>query len=150
MIRLLDDAGDQVPFPPLVELEHLLALGIAQSLHDDLLGRLGGDTAEIARGVLPFLRHVAVLVEILSVDGDLTRVGIDGDPGFLGGSRGPLVGRDERVRERIEDGVGGHALLTLEQLQRIQQVVVHQIPSLRPGFGLFSHVKMVRAELTSS
>ena len=80
MIGLLDDAGDEIAFAAFVEVEDLLALGIAQPLHDDLLGGLRGDPAEVVRGVLPLPGDVAVLVELLAVDDDLAGVGVDGDP----------------------------------------------------------------------
>src|SRR3712207_2251231 len=46
-VRLLDDAGDQLADPVLILLEHLLALGLADALEDDLLGGLRRDAPEV-------------------------------------------------------------------------------------------------------
>src|SRR5690606_25818211 len=43
----LDHAGDQLADTILPGIDDLLAFGFAHTLHDDLLGSLGGDTAEI-------------------------------------------------------------------------------------------------------
>src|SRR5690606_6760713 len=43
----LDHAGDQLAHAILPRVDHLLALGLAHALHDDLLGSLRGDTAEL-------------------------------------------------------------------------------------------------------
>ena len=126
MVGLLDDAGHEVSLAALVQLEDLLALGVAQPLQDHLLGGLGSDAAEVVRGVLPLPHHVAVLVEILAVDDDLGGVGVDCHPRFLGGARGALVGGHQGVGQGVEDHVGGHALLSLEELEGIEQVVVHR------------------------
>src|SRR5690554_6324322 len=49
VVYLLDDAGYEIALPTLVEVEDLFALDVAQPLLDHLLGRLGGDPAEIVR-----------------------------------------------------------------------------------------------------
>jgi len=49
-LHALDDAGDQFADAIDEGVDHLLALGFAHALHDDLLGRLRGDAAEL--GVL--------------------------------------------------------------------------------------------------
>src|SRR5690606_12472447 len=46
----LDGAVDDFADAAGIFLEHAVALGIAHLLHDDLLGRLGGDAAEFHRG----------------------------------------------------------------------------------------------------
>ncbi len=45
-VDALDDAADQLADAILVLLDHLGALGLADLLHDDLLGGLRGDAAE--------------------------------------------------------------------------------------------------------
>ncbi len=149
VIGLLHDPGHEITLSPLVQVEHLLALGVAQTLHDDLLRRLRGDAAEVARCVFPLTGHVSVFVQVLAVDRDLAGVGIDRHPGLLGGARRPLVGGHERVGERVEDRVRGHALLTFEKVERVQQVVVHHRPSLLPGLEFFSQTNTVLADATS-
>ena len=46
-VGLLDDPGDQLAHAVLVLLEDVVALGLADPLQDHLLGRLGGDAAEV-------------------------------------------------------------------------------------------------------
>ena len=83
-VGLLDDAGDDVAFAAGVLLVLHLALGLADALQDDLLGRLRGDAAEVARRVVPLPRDVAVLVELLRDHADLTGLDVDLDQRFLG------------------------------------------------------------------
>ena len=45
----LDDAGHQLADAILVRVDDLRALGLAHPLHDDLLGGLRGDAAELDR-----------------------------------------------------------------------------------------------------
>ena len=66
----LQRAGDQVTlFARVLAVGHL-ALGLAQALHQHLLGGLGHDPAEVVRVVLPLRHDVAVVVELLREDGD--------------------------------------------------------------------------------
>ena len=116
MIRLLHDSGDQVALASLVDLEHLLSLGVTQPLQDDLFGGLRCDAPEITRGVLPLIDDVAVLVELLAVHDDLAGVGVDGHPCLLGGAGSAFVGRHERVGQRVENGVCRHTFFALEKL----------------------------------
>ncbi len=150
MIAALHDAGDEVALPAFVQVVDLLALGIAQTLHDDLLGGRRGDATEVVRGVLPLVDDVAVLVELLAVHDDLAGVRVDGDPGLLGGARGALVGRDERVGEGIENGVRGDALVSCHRFECFEHFVdVHAVPfrlsRRRPGVPPDSQRKTVLA-----
>ena len=131
MIRLLHDAGDEITFAPFVQVVDLLALGVTETLQDDLFRRLGRDAPEVVRGVFPLLDDVPVLVEVLSIDEDLAGVRIDRDPGLFGRAGCALVGGHERVGERVENGLCGNALLSLEELQCIQQVVIHRLSPTR-------------------
>ena len=53
VVALLDDAGDDVALAAGVLLVLQVALGLADALEDDLLGRLGGDAAEVVGRVVP-------------------------------------------------------------------------------------------------
>ncbi len=151
MIGLLDDARHQVAFAPVVQLEDLLAFRVAQPLQDDLFGCLCGDSPEILRSVGPLVRDVSVFVEFLAVDHYLAGIGVDGDPGFLCSSGGTFVGRNERVGERLEDGVAWDTLFAFQHLERIHEVVIHRVSyASLPGRAPFSHTKTVRADDTSS
>ena len=136
VVRLLHDARDQVAFPAFIDVVDLLTFRVAKSLADDLLRRLCRDPPEVLRGVFPLFNDVPVFVEFLAVDQDLPRVGVDRDSGFFGGPWCAFVGGDEGVCERVENGVGWDTLLTLEELQRVQQVVVHRCLFLRLLAGL--------------
>ena len=46
-VTFLTDSGKQFANTVAVEVDNLCALGIANPLHDNLLGRLRGDTAKI-------------------------------------------------------------------------------------------------------
>ena len=68
VVGLLDDPGDDVALAAGVLLVLDVALGLADALQDDLLGRLRGDAPEVVRRVVPLADDVAVLVELLPVD----------------------------------------------------------------------------------
>ena len=99
------------PSRPGVLLVLEVALGLADALEDHLLGGLGGDAPEVLGGVVPLLDDVAVLVELLAVDPDLPRLGIDRDERLFGRAGTPLVGGDEGVGERVEEGLGRDPLV---------------------------------------
>ena len=74
--RAVDDLADAV----LVFVELAVALGLAHLLHDDLLGRLGGDAAEIHRRQLlgDEVAELRVGIAVARVlDGDLVGVVLD-------------------------------------------------------------------------
>ena len=102
VVGLLDDAGDDVALAPGVLLVLEVALGLADALQDDLLGRLGGDPPEVVGRVVPLPDDVAVLVELLAVDPDLARLGVDRDDRLLGRVGEALVGGDEGVGQGVE------------------------------------------------
>src|SRR5437763_233766 len=67
---------------------------------------------------------VAVVVQLLAVDADVARLGVDGDDRLLGGVGHALVGGDERVGERVEQGVDRDSLLPRDQLERLEELEV--------------------------
>ena len=79
---------------------HLATLNVANQLHQDLLGRLGRDSAKVLGRRVPLARDVALEVEFESPHLDLSSFGIDLDFGVFGGVGTALVGRQQRVRER--------------------------------------------------
>jgi hypothetical protein len=111
VVGLLDDAGDDVALAPGVLLVLHVALDLADALEDDLLGRLRGDAAEVVRRVVPLADDLAVLVELLAVDADLTRVGVDGDDRLLGRVGTALVGRHQGVGQGVEQRLDGDPLV---------------------------------------
>ncbi len=155
VVHLLHDAGDQIAFSPFIEVVHLIPLGLAQPLHDDLLGGLRRDAAEVIRGVLPLAHHVAVLVQLLAVHGDLPAIGVDHHPRLLRGAGAALVGRHQSVGEGVEDRVDGDASLALEQLEGLHHLQIHPhrftfLEGFLPGFGARSQRNTVRAHATSA
>ena len=124
VVGLLDDAGDDVALAPGVLLVLEVALGLADALEDDLLGRLGGDAAEVVGRVVPLPDDVAVLVELLAVDADLARLGVDGDDGLLGRTRASLVGGHQRVGQGVEKGLDGDALVARDLAQGVEEFEV--------------------------
>src|SRR3712207_8915648 len=79
----LHDAADDVALLAGVLAEGLLVLGVAQPLHDDLLGGAGGDPAEVGRGVVPLADDLAVRAQLLGEHGHLTALAVDVDPHVL-------------------------------------------------------------------
>ena len=145
------------PSRPGVLLVLDVALGLADPLQDDLLRGLRGDAPEVVRGVVPLADDVAVLVELLAVDADLTRVGVDGDEGLLGGVGQPLVGGDERVGQRLEQGLDRDPLVPGDLPQRVEELEVglaHDRFTLswfaRPPASRAPHSNTVRARSTWS
>ena len=67
---------------------------------------------------------VAVLVELLAVDADLPRLGVDGDDGLLGGARPALVGGDQRVGQRVEEGLDRDPLVARDLAQGVEEFEV--------------------------
>ena len=151
-IDLLDDPGDEVALPTGIDVEDLLPLDVAKPLLDYLFGSLRGNSPEVFGCVLPLPGDVAVLVEILGVDEDVPGVRVDRDPSFFGRTRASLVGRDQRIGQRIEQHVDRDPALALEQLEGIHDIRIHLHGCLLawPGLGARSHRKTVRAESTWS
>ncbi len=120
------------PSRPGVLLVLEVPLGLADALEDDLLGRLGGDAAEVLGSVVPLPDHVAVLVELLAVDANVTRVGVDGHHRLLGGVRHALVGGHEGVGQGVEQRVDTDALVPGDLLESLEEgeVVFHDAESL--------------------
>ncbi len=138
LVALLHDAGDDVTHAIDVLLVHEVALGLADALQDDLLGRLGGDASEVVgrhfvaldRGLVDrrqvdadlfalFVAHlerldVDVLREDQLKDADIARLGIDLDLGCLDGIGGLAVGGVQRVFERAQERLGADALLLFD------------------------------------
>ena len=124
------------PSRPGVLLVLHLALGLADALQDDLLGRLRGDAAEVGRRVVPLADDVAVFVELLRDHADLAGLDVDLDERFLGGFGHALVRGDERVRQRLQHDLFGDALLDRERRERFEHLgIFHALRSLaRPRF----------------
>ena len=121
VILLLDDAGDDVALASGVLTEGDVALGLPQSLEDDLLGGLRGDPAEVLGGVLPFLQHgdlfgLFVDLDVLSENLDVAGLSLDdsaGSAGLVGISHAEVCGR-ECLLDRFDDRFKGDPTLTLE------------------------------------
>ena len=138
LVALLHDAGHDVAHAVDVLLEHEVALGLADALQDDLLGRLGGDAPEVVgrhfvaldgglvdRGQVDadlfalFVAHFESLdVDVLRKDqlkdADIACLGIDLDFGRLDGIGGLAVGGVQRVFERAQERLGADALLLFD------------------------------------
>ena len=138
LIALLHDAGDDVADAVDVFVVHEVALGFADALQDDLLGRLGGDAAEVvgrdlvaldlgfvdrrkvdADLVALFVSHlegldVDVIREDELKDANVARLGIDLDLRRLDGVGSLAVGGMQRVLECGEQRLGADTLLFLD------------------------------------
>ena len=121
VVGLLDDTGDDVALPPRVLLVLEVPLHLADPLQDDLLGRLGGDPAEVVGRVVPLAGDVAVLVELLAVDADLPRLGIDGDHGLLGRVGPALVGGHQGVGQGVEQCLHRDPLVTGDLTEGVEE-----------------------------
>ena len=113
----LHDAADDVALLADVLAERLLVLGVAQPLHDDLLGGAGRDPAEVGGGVVPLVHDLAVRTQLLGQHGDLAALAVDLHADVLGGALGVPVGGDQRGLDRLQHGVGRDALLALDRLE---------------------------------
>ena len=114
VVGLLHDAGDDVALAPGVLLVLHVALDLADALQDHLLGGLRGDAPEVVRRVVQLADNLALLVELLPVDTDLARVGVDGDHGLLGHVGAALVGRHDRVGQGVEQRLDRDPLVTAQ------------------------------------
>ncbi|CAB4980500.1 unannotated protein [freshwater metagenome] len=81
---LLDDPGDQIAFPPGELHERDIALGLAKSIEEHLLGSRRGDAPEAGGRVVVFANGDALLIDLGCVDDDVARLPIELDPGALG------------------------------------------------------------------
>ena len=114
VVRLLDDARDQLADAVLVLLEHHVALGLADALEDHLLGRLRGDAAEVAGGHVPCLdlvlvggQHLGVELGLLGL-AQLARLGVDRLFLLVGGLLEELLlelGRQDQLKDQEVAGV---------------------------------------------
>ena len=161
VVGLLDDPGDDVALAPGVLLVLHLPLRLADALEDDLLGGLGGDAAEVGRGVVPLADDAAVLVELLGDDTDLAALGVDLDQRLFGGVGHPLVGGHERVGQSLEQDLEVDPLLPFDDPEGLHQLEVHTDLSLRgrslatrfgrpARLGGGPHSNTVRAEAIAS
>ena len=124
VVGLLDDPGHDVAFATRVLLVLHVALDFADALEDHLLGRLGRDAPEVVGGVVPLADDLAFLVELLPVDPDLPRVGVDGDDRLLRRVGAALVGGDQGVGERVEQGLHRDPLVARDLAQRVEELEV--------------------------
>ena len=131
VVGLLHDAGDDVALAPGVLLVLHVALDLADALEDDLLGRLRRDAAEVVRRVVPLADDLAVLVELLAVDADLARVGVDGDDGLFGRVGAALVGGHQRVGQGVEQRLDRDPLVAGDLAQRVEELEVGLAHDLR-------------------
>ena len=110
VVRLLDDARDDLAQATRVLLEEQILLGLADALVDDLLRRLGGDAPEVVGSDLLALGdgvvdHGLLVLEVGLLprgedqleDVDLARLLIDLDLRERDGVRGLVVRRMQRV-----------------------------------------------------
>ena len=158
-VALLDDAGDDVALAVGVLLELALALGLADALVHHLAERLGGDAAEVARGVVARVDPVAVLVDVVGDDLDVHRVGVDLDLGLVGRVGPALVGRDQGVGQHLQQRLDRDALLGGEEPDGLCHVDVAHAPAAfrcvlvlgapLPGLGAASQTNTVRARSMS-
>ena len=112
-VGLLDDAGDDVTLAVRVLLELAIALSLADALVHHLAERLRGDAPQLVLGrrVVATIDPVALVVDVVGDEADLHRVRVDLDLDLVGGVRAALVGRHERVGQRLQKGVDRDALL---------------------------------------
>ena len=148
-VALLHDAGDELADAVDVLLVHEVALGFADALQDDLLRGLRGDASEVvggdldaldlahvdARQVEPDLFALLVVhlegldVDVLGedelVDAHVAGLCVDLDLGVLDGVKRLLVGGEQRVFERLDEGFERDALLLLDLSQSLDDVSTH-------------------------
>ncbi len=124
LVALLDDARDDVALAAGVLLVLALTLGLTDALAHDLLGRLRGDAPEVVGRVVARVDPVAFLVDVVGHHLDVTGEGVDLDLGLVARSGHALVGRCERVGERLQQNVDRDALLGGEELEGLHHVGV--------------------------
>ena len=121
VVRLLDDAGDDVAHAVLVLLEHHVALDLADPLQDDLLGGLRGDAAEVLRRRV--VGDDAVLRQLIPLDDRVglvvNRVGVAIRTDV---ERGPLAARALRLGDGDLAHLGRQGVL--EQAEGLELLVV--------------------------
>ncbi len=116
--------------------EHLVVLGVAQPLDDDLARGRGGDPAEALRGVVVLRSGVgrdAVLVDRGRVGRPHRHVpglAVHLDAGLLPGAGRAVVGRQQRLLDGGDEDVEAEVALALQQPQR-RHVDVHVSPLRR-------------------
>ena len=84
VISLLNNARDNVTFAACVLVVLHVPLYFTDSLHDHLFGSLSGDATKIFRGVIPLAYHFAVLIELLTIDPDISVIRVNRDHSFFG------------------------------------------------------------------
>jgi hypothetical protein len=148
-LEAVDDAGDDVALLAGVLLEDDFALGLTQTLEDDLLGRLGGDAAGVlgedldadrvaevgaGRELARFFQRDlgAVVLDVvfgfddglLGEDAHATIFAIDLDGEVHVREVVLLVGRRQRCLDGFEDDLLGEVLLGRELRDRGEEVVL--------------------------
>ena len=117
----LHRAGDQVAALVLELVEEAVPLGLADLLDDHLLGRLGGDPAQL-RGV-----HLDPVLGGVDVPGLAIDVDLD-----LGGIRVVLPGRrGQRRLDPVEQDILGDILVAVNAVHDPDQINAHSIPPRR-------------------
>ena len=100
VLALLDDPADDVALLAGELAQHLLVLGVAQPLHDDLPGRGRRDPAEAVRGVVELRARHALLVGLVGPDHDVPALAVELHAGVLVGALGAVVGDQQRLLDR--------------------------------------------------
>ncbi len=102
-VGLLNDSGDNVTFTSGILLVLHLPFDLTDSLGQDLLGCLGGNTTKGVRGYVHLRAEgLTVLVQLLGKDADIKGGGINGYPCVLVGVGHSLVGRLQSVGHDAE------------------------------------------------
>ena len=139
IVDLLNDSGDEIALPTLVDLINLLPLRFTKLELHHLLEGLGCYPAKCLTlgSVFPLVHHVAVFVKFLGVDLHFTRFGIDGDPGLFCRAGTSLVSRNKGVGEGIENRIYRYTPLSGEDLNGLHhRVELHGSPSVTRLGGL--------------
>ncbi len=136
VVELLHDPGDDVALAVGVLLELAVPLDLADALGQHLAEGLGGDAAHVVGRVVAPVDQLAELVDVVRVDADVHRLGVDLDLGLVGGIGTALVGRDQGIGQDLEQGVDRDAAVGGQHPDRVDHVDVgHAVPLLRRAQG---------------
>ena len=119
----LDGPGDEVAALVFELVEEAVALGLADLLDDDLLGRLGGDPAQ-QLGV-----HLLAVLDRL----DLAGLGVDRDVDLVGVGVVLLGRRLQRRLDPLEQNILGDILVAVDAIDDADQIDAHASPPRRAG-----------------
>ncbi len=148
LLMVLDNPGDHLVLTIRILPIGDLLLGLAQSLHDDLLGRHRRDPAEIGRRVLPLPRH-AVRGGLTGVDSDVPRGPVDDHTRIVRRAVGVPVGRQQRGLDRGHQSVEGDVPLALDPTQ-CRHVELHRSASASSSSSIARNSTCTAARTTSA